>query len=94
MKGEVLMGVVIGNSGNFYEIPEEVLAKYIMPEEKVKPIKEMFKRTKVIVEEPEVEGYGNSNFYGFTNFWQMFGLIASGPLGSESCDIMPTGPPP
>lgn len=52
------MEIVIGKGLAIYEIPEEILAKYKMPEEKASIINERMKEMKVKVENPEVEGYG------------------------------------
>ena len=86
------MGVVIGKGAKFYNIPEDVLAKYTMTEEQVKPMREQLNRIKVTVEEPEVEGYGDFSFSGITSFWEMLGVIPYEPLMPVGIDE--SGPTP
>lgn len=50
------MGLVIGKGLKFFNIPEEELAKYEVPEDKVNKLKEKVGKKKT--EDAEVEGYG------------------------------------
>ncbi len=67
------MGVVIGRGARFYDIPEDVLAKYEMPEEKTEKIREKMKGVKVKLDE-EVEGYGLNDMKTLDDFlYELFG---------------------
>jgi len=67
------MGVVIGRGARFYDIPEDVLTKYEMPEEKTEKIREKMKGVKVKLDE-EVEGYGLNDMKTLDDFlYELFG---------------------
>lgn len=57
------MALVIGRGMEFYEIPDEVLEKYVIPVERVEKMKKNLKRSRG-KEDAEVEGYGY--YYGST----------------------------
>jgi len=67
------MGVVIGKGARFYDIPEDVLTKYEMSEEKTEKIREKMKGVKVKVD-AEVEGFGVNEMKSIDDFLnELFG---------------------
>ena len=64
------MGIVIGQGGKFYSIPEEVLTKYVMSEKKIEKIRENMKGRKVKVE-AEVEGYTAQKEFSILDIFEM-----------------------
>jgi len=74
------MGIVIGKDVKFYNVPEEVLKKYEMPEEQVKPIKEKLKGMKFKMES-DVEGYGALNVDDEVSGFWLLEYLLPGPLG-------------
>jgi hypothetical protein len=51
------MSTVIGKGQKFYDIPEDILAKYSLPEEKQNKLREEFNKFLARRKGAEVEGY-------------------------------------
>jgi hypothetical protein len=53
------MALVIGKGKSFYDVPEDVLAKYALPEDKAAKIKENVQKISLNKGDSDVEGYGH-----------------------------------
>jgi hypothetical protein len=51
------MALVIGKGKTLYDVPDDILAKYLVTEDKAKEIRENLKKTKE-TDNNDVEGYG------------------------------------